>query len=61
MTADLDRYYNTTDGGFLVGGLKRVEQLSDFCYGCERLGHTSHHCVEEVIMDEMKPGKLQGR
>lgn len=34
----------------------RYERLSDLCFGCGRIGHTSHHCVEKVIMDEAKQG-----
>lgn len=34
----------------------KYECLSDFCYGYGRLGHTSQHCEEEIIMSELKPG-----
>lgn len=34
----------------------KYERLSDFCYSCGRLGYTSQHCDEEVIMAKHNPG-----
>lgn len=33
----------------------KYERLSDFCYGCGRLGHTSQVCVEEIAKLERDP------
>lgn len=33
----------------------RYERLSDYCYGCGRLGHTSTNCTKEVAMAETEP------
>lgn len=33
----------------------KYERLSDYCYGCGKLGHTSQYCGEEVSMSEVKP------
>lgn len=34
----------------------KYERLSDFCYGCERLGYTSLFCHDEVVMSELRQG-----
>lgn len=34
----------------------KYEWLLDICYGCERLGHTTQSCKENVQMSENKPG-----
>lgn len=31
----------------------KYELLSDLCYGCRRLGHTSPNCNAEVAMSEL--------
>lgn len=31
----------------------KYERVSDVCYGCGRLGHTSINCVEEVAMSDI--------
>lgn len=28
------------------------ERILDLCFGCGRIGHTSHHCEEKVLRDE---------
>lgn len=33
----------------------KYKRLSDICYGCGRLGHTSQYCEEKVAMSELKP------
>lgn len=35
----------------------RYERLSDLCFGCGRIGHTSHNCMAPVVMDGVKQGK----
>lgn len=30
----------------------KFERLSDFCYGCGRLSHTSQNCDEEIVLDD---------
>lgn len=34
----------------------KYERLSDFCYGCGRLGRTTQVCKEEVKISEIKEG-----
>lgn len=33
----------------------KYERLSDECYGCENLGHTSLNCSEMLAMQEIRP------
>lgn len=34
----------------------KYERLSNFCYGCDKLSHTTQVCREEVVMSKSKPG-----
>lgn len=34
----------------------KYERLSDVCYGCGRMGHTSQHCVADIAMSDIRPG-----
>lgn len=35
----------------------KYERLSDFCYGCGLLGHSSQSCNQDIIESEENPGK----
>lgn len=38
----------------------KYERLSDFCYGCGRISHTSNSCNEQVVTDEVHGSPLYG-
>lgn len=33
----------------------KYERISDFCYGCGRLGHTSQGYQDEIVLSEVNP------
>lgn len=49
-----DRFQWTNTVGQEKWATVRYGRLSDFCYGCDRLGHTSQACNEEIAKSERK-------
>lgn len=50
-----DGFWWTNTSGVQKWATIRYERLSDYCYGCGRLGHASTNCVEEVAREESDP------
>lgn len=48
-------WWHNSQGNETWANIKH-ERLSDFCYGCERLGHTTQSCMEEVKISKIKEG-----
>lgn len=38
----------------------KFERLTNFCYGCGLISHTSNSCIEQVMMDEVHGSPLYG-
>lgn len=48
-------WWSNSHGNEIRANIK-YERLSDFCYGCGKLGHTTQACKEDVRMSESKMG-----
>lgn len=51
----MDGFLWTSPSGQEKWATVRYERLSEFCFGCGRLGHTAQSCNEEIAVSERKP------
>lgn len=50
-----DGFWWTSKSGEEKWATIKYERMSDVCYSCGRLGHTSISCSEGIVMSENKP------